>query len=223
MNNGIEIEVERHGLVSDLSKHVLGPSPKQLAIQAKCLHPSATFVEFSEEEIEQSIPERFEKMVKLYPERIAIKTRDRAVTYDTLNKAANRIGRAILEEIGPGSEPIALLLGNGIDLIAALLGVLKAGKFFVAIDPSFPLSRIMYMLSNTETRLIVTKNENWEMERKLVGYNCARLNIDEIGDRSLGENLTLAIPPNKIATIIYTSGSTAEPKGVVKTHAYCLE
>jgi amino acid adenylation domain-containing protein len=209
--------------VSDLSKNILGLSPKQLTIQAKCFHPSATFVEFSEKEIDQSIPDRFEKMVRLYPERIAIKTRDRAVTYDTLNKAANRIGRAILEEIGPGSEPIALLLGNGIDLIAALIGVLKAGKFFVAIDPSFPLSRIMYMLRNTETRLIVTKNENWEMERRLVGYNCARLNIDEIGDRSLGENLDLAIPPNKIATIIYTSGSTAEPKGVVKTHAYCLE
>jgi non-ribosomal peptide synthetase component F len=86
--------------VSDLSKNILGLSPKQLTIQAKCFHPSATFVEFSEKEIDQSIPDRFEKMVRLYPERIAIKTRDRAVTYDTLNKAANRIGRAILEEIG---------------------------------------------------------------------------------------------------------------------------
>ena len=68
--------------------------------------------------------------------------------------------------MGSGSEPIALLFGNGIDLISALLGVLKAGKFFVAIDPSFPLSRINFILKDTETRLLVTNSENTELSKR---------------------------------------------------------
>jgi non-ribosomal peptide synthetase component F len=196
---------------------------ERLASQVGSSTSAGNFSPYLEEDFEASIAERFEQIVRMYPERIAIKTRDRSLTYDTLNKAANRVGQAILERIGPASEPIALLFGKGIDSVAALLGVLKAGKFFVAIDPSFPLSRIMYMLRDTETRLIVTDDENWEMQRRLVGYSGACLNIDEIGDRSPRENLDLAIPSSNVATIVYTSGSTAEPKGVVKTHAYCLE
>ena len=85
-----------------------------------------------------SLPERFEQIAQMYPNRIAVKTRTGGITYSALNRTANRIGRAVLERIGSDSEPVALLLEKGIDLIAALIGVLKAGKFFVAIDPSFP-------------------------------------------------------------------------------------
>ena len=97
-------------------------------------------VDFPITDVETSIPERFEQIARRYGDRVAIRTRDRLITYEALNTSANRIARAILEQIGPGSEPIGLLFGNGIDLISALLGVLKAGKFFVAIDPSFPSS-----------------------------------------------------------------------------------
>jgi hypothetical protein len=55
--------------------------PEQQAIRAKCFHPSGTFVEFKKEEIEQSIAARFEQVVSKYPDRIAIKTRTRALSY----------------------------------------------------------------------------------------------------------------------------------------------
>ena len=180
-------------------------------------------INFLEADLEVSLSARFEQIVQLYPDRTAVKARDCTLTYDALNKAANRIGRAILEQNGPGSEPIALLFGNSIDLIAAVIGVLKAGKFFVAIDPSFPPSRIMYMLTDTEARLLLTNNDNRDLARTLVDYNGAYLCIDEIGDGTLGENLNVVVTHNDVATIVYTSGSTAEPKGVVKTHGYCLE
>jgi len=182
-----------------------------------------TFVDFPIEDVETSIPEQFEQIAQGYRDRIAIKTRDRVVTYETLNNSANRIGRAILEQIGPGSEPIALLFRNGIDLISALLGVLKAGKFFVAIDPSFPLSRIHYIVKDTETRLIVTNSENSELAKRFAGPDVARVNIDELKNRNLDRNLGVVILPGDIATIVYTSGSTGEPKGVTKTHGYSLE
>jgi non-ribosomal peptide synthetase component F len=62
--------------------------PDQQAIRDKCFHPTGTFVEFPKEEIEQSIPERFEKIVRLYPDRIAVKTANQAWTYAELNGMA---------------------------------------------------------------------------------------------------------------------------------------
>ena len=80
-----------------LSKPGTNLPPEQEAIRAKCFHPSGTFVEFKKEEIEQSIPERFEKVVGKYPDRLAVKLVDRSYTFDELNKAANRVAWAILQ------------------------------------------------------------------------------------------------------------------------------
>jgi non-ribosomal peptide synthetase component F len=116
--------------------------PEQEAIRDKYFHPSGTFVEFPKEEIEQSIPERFEKIVRLHPSRLAVKMGERALTYDELNKVANQIARAILVRRGQGSEPIALLFEHGIEVVAAIIGVLKAGKFYVAMDIDSPRERV---------------------------------------------------------------------------------
>src|SRR4029077_8512827 len=116
-------------------------SPEQQAIRENRFQPSGRFVDFPLENVENSIPERFEKIVRLYPGRLAVKSGDRTLTYDELNGAANRVAQAILEKRGPGSEPIALLFEHGIDVITAIFGVLKAGKFYFALDPSNPLER----------------------------------------------------------------------------------
>jgi non-ribosomal peptide synthetase component F len=74
-------------------KLAVNPSPEQEAIRAKCFHPSGTFVEFPIEEVETSIPARFEKIVRLYPERLAVKMGDQAQTYDELNQADQPISK----------------------------------------------------------------------------------------------------------------------------------
>ena len=195
---------------------------EQEAIRAKCFHPTGTFVEFKKEEIEQSIPERFEKMVRQYTERLAVKMGDRALRYDQLNQAANRIARLILEKRGPGSEPIAVLFEHGIDGIAAIFGVLKAGKFYVALDPSFPERRINYILDDSEAPLIVTNHRNLALARKLTNDQRLALSIDDIDQTVSSDNLGLFVYPENPCAIIYTSGSTGEPKGVLETHRYRL-
>jgi non-ribosomal peptide synthetase component F len=84
--------------MSDVARHITDLPPEQEAIRAKCFHPSGSFVEFKKEEIEQSIPDRFERQVARYPDRIAVKTRGHTFTYDELNRAANRVAHAILDQ-----------------------------------------------------------------------------------------------------------------------------
>jgi hypothetical protein len=77
-------------LMSNPFKHTVNLPPEQEAVRARCFHPTGTFVEFKPEEIEQSIPERFEQQVAKYPDLIAVKTKADALTYAELNQAVNR-------------------------------------------------------------------------------------------------------------------------------------
>src|SRR5262245_369773 len=113
----------------------------QQEIRAKCVHPTGSFIPFRYADLEQSIPTRFEQQVQQGPTRLAVKTRQHALTYAALNHAANQIAHAVLARRGTGNEPIAMLFEQGAPLMAAILGVLKAGKMYVPLDPTHTQSR----------------------------------------------------------------------------------
>ncbi|MGH7846681.1 MAG: AMP-binding protein [Candidatus Binatia bacterium] len=190
---------------------------EQATIRANCFHPTGGFIDFSQEEAEQSIPRRFEKMVRKYPERIAVKTKPRRFTYAELNRAANRVAHAILAQRGVVQEPIALLFPKGAPLAAAILGVLKAGKIFVLLDPALPHARLSYILRDAQPSLIVTNHEYLVMAKAL-SEQTSWLNIDTLKTSLSAENPGMALAPDALAYILYTSGSTGRPKGIVENH-----
>lgn len=181
-----------------------------------------SYNKFTEEEVEQSVPERFEKMVRLHADRLAVKEGDQSLTYDALNQTANRIARAILAQCGDGDECVALLFNQSIDGIAAMLAALKAGKIDAMLDPANPVPMMRNLLDNSQARLVVTNNRSCLVARKLVGGRIPLLNIDELDSSRCGENLNLPTRSESPARIIYTSGTTGEPKGVVVNHRRIL-
>ena len=209
--------------MSDHSRFATNLPPEQEAIRAKCFHPSGTFVEFPIEDVETSIPARFEKIVRMYGDRLAAKVGKKSLTYDELNRHANRIARTILEKRGFGSEPIALFFENSIELVAAIFGVLKAGKFYVVLDPSFPFERLQFLLKDSGAKLVVTDQPNRDIALKVICEDQALITtgIDDEA-RSL-DNINLHISSQELACIQYTSGSTGTPKGVVLLHRTILQ
>jgi acyl-CoA synthetase (AMP-forming)/AMP-acid ligase II len=119
--------------------------------------PSNSFIEFSRNDIEQSIGSRFHQIVDRDPSRIAIKTQDRVVTYGTLNKMANRVAHALRSASGTGNEPVALFGGNDVGTIAAILGIFKAGKIYVPLDSSFSEAWAEFILQDTQTKIVLTQ------------------------------------------------------------------
>ena len=97
--------------------------PEQEVIRAMCFHPSGAFVEFPKEDVETSIPARFEKIVRIYPEQIAVKSNNDTVTYTELNATANRIAHTLLERLGPKTQLVTILLEKDVSQLAAMLGV----------------------------------------------------------------------------------------------------
>ena len=193
-------------------------TPEQKMIREKGFHPSGRFAGVPEEQVETSIAERFEKIVRMEPERLAVKDKNRSLTYDQLNRAANRIAHAVLAERGDASEPIALLFQHGIDMIPAILGVLKAGKFYLGLDPSFPQDKNLRMLEDSGAGLILADYRNWELANDTVEKAISLLNTDEIASSIPAENPNLAITADDLACLLYTSGSTGKPKGIVCPH-----
>ena len=197
-------------------------APEQEAIRAKCFHPTGSFMEFEKQEIEQSIPRRFEKIARKYPDRIAVKTESCVLTYAELNATANRVARAILAVQGNEAEPIALLFEKGAPLIAAMLGVLKAGKFFVLLDPSFPSARIAAVLADSEPKLVLTDRRNASLVRQAAGDLCGSMDYDSIDCSVSADDLRLALSRGAPACLLYTSGSTGQPKGILQNHRSML-
>lgn len=195
---------------------------QQDVIQEQRVHPTNEFFRFDRKEIEQSIPDRFEKQVEKYPDRLAIKTRSGDITYKALNQQANRLAHAILDLRGSEKEQIALVLENDVPIIAAMLGVLKTGKTYVPLDPLLPESRINYILEDSQSSLIITNNKNLEMAKEMAEDKLPLLNIDLIDPEISVENPNLGVSPDIPTWILYTSGSTGQPKGVVQTHRNVL-
>ncbi|HEV8340823.1 MAG TPA: non-ribosomal peptide synthetase [Candidatus Binatia bacterium] len=184
-------------------------------------HPTNPFIEFSTKEVEQSIPDRFEKIVRMYPGRLAVKTEDQALSYGELNRVVNRLARAILAERGEGNEPVAILLEHGIAVLVAVMAILKAGKIYVPLDPSYPIARLRYMTEDSQAALVLTNDKNRSLADELAS-NAQVVSMDKIDADASDENLRLSISPDAFAYILYTSGSTGQPKGVVETHRNVL-
>lgn len=179
----------------------------------------AKFEPFDRREIEQSIPSRFEQLARREPNRLAVKTRTETLTYGALNDFAGRTASAILQAAGSRPQPIALLLGQSACMVAAILGVLKAGHFYVPLDASYPEVALLGMLADCGAQHIVTDTSNLSLARQLFP-GTPPIDIDHLSSQS--EEVPPHITADDLAYIYYTSGSTGKPKGVADTHRNVL-
>jgi len=189
--------------------------------QGRSVQPTNPFLSFKKGEVEQSISDCFEKIVAKYPNRIAVKTKRIALSYEALNKEANRIAHAILAIRGVSEEPAALVMDHDASIIAAVLGALKAGKICLPLDPSYPQKRAGYVFEDSQASVILTNDKNLSLAKGLAQSGIQVLNLDSIDDFST-ENVGLQRPPDALAYIIYTSGSTGWPKGVTQSQRTVL-
>ena len=186
------------------------------------IQPTTDFNPFKDKEIEQSIPQRFEQQVRAYGDHLAIRSDRESYTFASVNQTANRLARTILSRRGNLVEPIALLFDHGAAVLASILAVLKTGKFYVVLDASYPPDRLKYMLEDSGAKLVVADTNNFAFARQLTAETIEVLNFDDVDLSFSDADLGMYPTPDSLSMILYTSGSTARPKGVVHSHRNVL-
>src|SRR5262249_17984060 len=174
-----------------------------------------------------TLPALFEAQVARSPEATAVVFEERTLSYPELNGRANRLAHHLIAQgVGPESL-VGIALERSIEMVVALVGILKAGAAYLPLDPDYPEERLAYMLRDAQPACVLSAARLAGRLRLPEGV--AELLVDEpetagaLAQRPetnpTEAERTQPLGPQNPAYLIYTSGSTGTPKGVVVTHA----
>jgi amino acid adenylation domain-containing protein len=179
-------------------------------------------VPLTREDIEQTVPARFEQVVRRFPQSTALTGGGRQWTYQELDGRTNAIAHAIRRRAVAGSGCVAYLCDHSPEMVIATLAILKAGKTYLAIYPAAPAARQAEIVRDVGPDLILATRALATRARELAGAACPVLVIDEVQPESVASGPQLEVQPQHPSTLFYTSGTTGQPKGVVKSHRAVL-
>jgi amino acid adenylation domain-containing protein len=163
-----------------------------------------------------SLPDLFETQARTTPTAVAVVFEDVALSYAELNARANRLAHALIAHGVRRESAVALLLERSIDLVVAILAVIKAGGTYVPLDTRYPPARMRLVMEETGASMIIVNRRTPAHELP----QCAQVVID--GDLCLADqdpgDPRIACDPEQLAYVMFTSGSTGQPKGIAITH-----
>ncbi|RAT01213.1 non-ribosomal peptide synthetase, partial [Bacillus cereus] len=172
---------------------------------------------------EMTLSQLFEKQAHINPNAIAVVFENKKLTYEELNRKANKIARFLIAKgIGP-DQLVALAMPRSLNMVVSLLAVLKAGAGYLPLDPDYPADRISFMLHDAKPSCVLTNSEV-EIEcnealKVLVDNVKVIEEIEKYSEDNIDEmERVKPLTPSHIAYVIYTSGSTGRPKGVMIPH-----
>ncbi|MCK4257388.1 MAG: amino acid adenylation domain-containing protein [Halanaerobiales bacterium] len=175
--------------------------------------------EFNNSKVEypndKNIQQFFEEQVSKSPSATALIYDNQKMTYEELNYKSNQLARLLRNKGVKPNQIVGIVIDRSFEMMIGILGILKAGGAYLPIDPNYPIDRIMYMLENSQTEILLTEKDVME-EIKFVGEMIDIKN--KVSYNQDGCNLELVNQPNDLLYIIYTSGSTGKPKGVMIEH-----
>ena len=164
------------------------------------------------------IHELFEAQVERTPNAIAVVFAEEQLSYRELNRRANQLAH-YLQKLGVKPEVrVGICAQRSLDLVIGLLGILKAGGAYIPLDPNYPQERLAFMLQDAQAPVLLTQSQ---LLARMQGHSaqvlCLDTNRETISQESSDNPNTQVLPTNN-SYVLYTSGSTGQPKAVVIEH-----
>jgi non-ribosomal peptide synthetase component F len=174
------------------------------------------------EAAETSVPARFERIVELHRSRMALGAGVWQPTYEELNVVANRLAHALIARGGRPGDRIAVLMQPDTPLFAASLAVIKSGRIVVVFNPTDPAARLRQLVEDAEPSLIIADPANWNLAADIAGPKCGTVSFESDSAAGPEHNPSIKIGADQTLALLYTSGTTGRPKGVMMTHRRIL-
>jgi len=167
---------------------------------------------------EWNVVNQFERIVRDMPRQVALLSEQSSLTYEELNRHANRLAHYLMRQgVQPGNI-VALSVPRSPELFVGMMGILKTGAAYLPIDPEYPQERIDYILEDSGVKLVLTTPElRQRFARTGVRTVFPEINGNEFGDQP-DSNPAVPLYAESPVYLIYTSGSTGKPKAVVVPH-----
>ncbi|WP_180984584.1 non-ribosomal peptide synthase/polyketide synthase [Paenibacillus sp. F4] len=165
---------------------------------------------------EKTIHQLFEEQVEKTPDQVAVVFGGSQITYNELNVRANQLARVLRAEGVQADQLVGMIMERSIEMIVGIFGILKAGGGYVPIDPEFPQERMLYMLQDSHIKLMVAMPEmaaKVPSDVLVISPDSHRLSAEDCS------NLAEVCDPGHLAYVMYTSGTTGKPKGVMIQHS----
>lgn len=201
ITNNIDDLIQNLELLSDDSKVEL--------LEFSRLH------DLDEFNVNDTIIAMFEHQVQDSPDMIAIKQDGRTLTYSQLNKEANRLAHEITKHINH-EDIVAIMYENSIEAIISILAVQKAGGAYLPIDINTPISRVEQILADSQAKVLLANN----LTSEKISFKNICIDMDhELIKNNSDKNMDSKLGADSLAYVLYTSGTTGNPKGVMINHS----
>ncbi|MBN2535367.1 MAG: amino acid adenylation domain-containing protein [Spirochaetales bacterium] len=170
---------------------------------------------FTPHELSKPVHVLFEEQADQYPGNTAVVYKDRHLSYHQLNRKADGLARTLMTSGIKKEEIAAIMTGHSLEMITGLIGILKAGAAFLPIDPSLPIKRIKFMLEECRCKILLSSSDY----RDTIPFDGLVLDLDDEKNYQNSETPVKSnAGPDSLAYVIFTSGSSGAPKGVMVEH-----
>ncbi|MED1721282.1 non-ribosomal peptide synthetase/type I polyketide synthase [Brevibacillus parabrevis] len=173
-----------------------------------------------DEDWSQSVVALIEAQVSKRGDEQAVVCEGQSLTYRELNERANQVARFLLDHGCEKNQIVGIVAERSLAMIIGLLAIEKAGGAYLPIDPATPAERIQYLLEDSGARLVLTQTKLIEQMTFTDSAEIAVYDLEDEAQYASYERTNPGVPllPDDLAYVLYTSGSTGQPKGVMLTH-----
>ncbi len=173
---------------------------------------NSTFMDYPRD---KTIVDLFEEQVQKTPDATAVIFEDKKLTYQELNKKANQLAKVLVKNDVQIGDIVAIYLNKSLEVVISMLGILKAGASFLPLDIDYPEDRLQYISNNSKPKVVLSSHTlscPIKVPTILVDLT------EDFYQNQDTSNLHIPITPESLMYVMYTSGSTGNPKGVMVKH-----